>query len=115
MPKVRFGRVIHSLLAELASEVDLFPGLERVTMVRLDPYGRVLLMHSLFSVRVNVYSTQRRTFACLGKMPAEPPLPSGRYPCQGLSGTALCLRCATSQPHHLPLGDIPARLADKAM
>ena len=43
-------------------------GLERVTIVRLGPDGSVFLMHSLFFVRVNVYSTQRRLFACLGEL-----------------------------------------------
>ena len=32
---------------------------------------KVLLVHSLFSVQVNVYSTQRRLFAYLGEMPAK--------------------------------------------
>ena len=40
-------------------------------MVGLDRDGRVLLMHSLFSVRVNVYSIQLRLFACLVNLPAK--------------------------------------------
>ena len=68
MPEERLGRVINSFLVQLASGVDLVPSLERVTMVGLDPYERVLLLHSLFSVQVNVYSTQRRLFACLGEL-----------------------------------------------
>ena len=68
-PEVRSGRVIHSFLAKLASEVYLVPCLERVKMVRLNPDGRVLLMYSLFSVQVNVYSTQGRLFFCLGDLP----------------------------------------------
>ena len=63
--------MIHSFLAELASEVDLVPSLEQVTMVVIDPDGRVLLMHSLFSVQVNVYLNQRRLFVCLDELPAE--------------------------------------------
>ena len=70
-PEERLVWVIHSFLAQISSRVDLVPGLERVTMVGIDPGGRVLLMHSLFSVRVNVYSTQRRIFACLGELPVE--------------------------------------------
>ena len=70
-PEVRSGRVIHSFLEELASEVDLVPGLERVTMVGLDPDERVLLMHLIFSFRVSFYSTQRHIFACLVKIPAK--------------------------------------------
>ena len=107
--------MIHYFLAELASEVDLVPGLERVTIVGIDPDGRVLLMKSLISVRVNVYSTQRRLFACLGELPSEGPPPGGGYPCRGLRVTALRLRCASSQPRHLPWGDLPARLADEDM
>ena len=67
-PEERSGQVIQSFLAQLASGVDGFPGLERVTVVVLDPGGRVLLVHSLFYVRFNVYSTQRRLFACLGEL-----------------------------------------------
>ena len=47
------------------------PGLERVRLVRVDPDRRVHLMHLLFSVRVNVYSTQCFLFACLGELPAK--------------------------------------------
>ena len=54
-PEERLGRAIHSFLAQLASGVDLIPGLERATMVRIDPDRRVLLLHSLLSVQVNVY------------------------------------------------------------
>ena len=54
MPEERSVQVIHSFLAQLASGADLVPGLEQVTMVGLDPGGRVLLMHSLFSVWVNI-------------------------------------------------------------
>ena len=63
--------MIHSFLAQLESGVDLVLGLEQVTMVRLNPDGRVILMHSLLSIWVNVYSTQRRLFAYLGKLPSE--------------------------------------------
>ena len=49
------------------------PGLEKVTLVGVDENGRVHLMHSLFSVRVNVYSSEFRLFACVGELPAEAP------------------------------------------
>ena len=54
-PEVISFRVFHSFQAELASEVGLVPGLKRVAMVGLDLDGRVFLMHSLFSIQVNVY------------------------------------------------------------
>ena len=47
------------------------PGLEKVTVVGVDEDGRVHLMHSLFSVDVNIYSTECRLFACVGEMPAK--------------------------------------------
>ena len=40
-------------------------------MTELDLDGRVLLMQSILSVRFNVYLTQRRIFASMGKLPAE--------------------------------------------
>ena len=49
------------------------PGLEKVTLVGVDEDGRVHLMHSLFSVHIDVYSTECSLFACLGKFPAEGP------------------------------------------
>ena len=63
--------MIHSFLEELASGVGPVPGLERLMFVRLDPDGRVLLMHLFFYVRVNAFSTQQHIFACFGEMPAE--------------------------------------------
>ena len=47
------------------------PGLEKVTLVGVDEDGLVHLMHSLFSVCVNVYSTECHLFACIGELPAE--------------------------------------------
>ena len=44
------GQGIHSFLEQLVSRVEPVPGLERVTMVGVNPYGRVHLMHLLFSV-----------------------------------------------------------------
>ena len=67
------GQGIHSFLAQLASGVDPIPSLERVKLVGVYPDGMVLLMHLLFSVRVDIYSTSRRLFACLDELLAEPP------------------------------------------
>ena len=49
--------MVHSFLTKLVLEVDLVPGLERVTMVGLDPDRRLLLVHSLLSIYDNFYST----------------------------------------------------------
>ena len=54
MPEERSGRGLHSFLVHLALGEVLFTGLERVMFVRVDPDGRVHLMNSTFSVRVNV-------------------------------------------------------------
>ena len=59
--------------------MDLVPSPERVAVVRVDLDGRVNLMQSLFSLRVNIYSTQRRLFACLGELTAEDPPPPVVY------------------------------------
>ena len=56
-PEKRTGRVLHVFLLHLALGELPVPGLEKVTLVGVDEDGRVHLMHSLFSVRVNVYST----------------------------------------------------------
>ena len=65
------GWGLHSFLLHLALGELPVPGLERVTLVGVDKDGRVHIMHSLFSVRVNVYSTECQLFACLRKLPAE--------------------------------------------
>ena len=70
-PEERTGRGLHAFLPHLALGEVPVPGLERVTLVGIDEDRRVHLMHSLFSVRVNVYSTECRLFACLGELPAE--------------------------------------------
>ena len=57
-PEERSGQDLHSLLAHLAFGEVPFPGLEWVTLVGVYPEGRVHLMHSLFSVYINVYSTE---------------------------------------------------------
>ena len=65
------GRGLHTFLLLLALREVPVPGLEKVTLLGVDKDGRVHLMHSLFSVRVNVYSTECRLFACVGELPAE--------------------------------------------
>ena len=67
----RSGRGLHSFLLHLALGEVPVPGLEKVTLVAVDKDGRVHLMHSLFSVCVDVYSTECHLFACIGELPAE--------------------------------------------
>ena len=59
----RSGQGIHSFLVQLESGVDPVPGLDRVTVVGVDPDGRVHLMHSLFYVQVDLYLTLQCMFA----------------------------------------------------
>ena len=68
----RKGRVLHAFLSHRALGEVPVTGLEKVTLVGVDKDGRVHLMHSLFSVRVNVYSTECRLFACIGELPYPP-------------------------------------------
>ena len=70
-PEERTGQVLHVFLSHLVLGEVPVPGVEKVTLVGVDEDGRVHLMHSLFSVCVNVYSTECRLFACLGELPAE--------------------------------------------
>ena len=55
MAEKSLGWGIQYFLAQLASGVDLVPGLERVILVGVNPDGMVHLMHSLLSVRVDFY------------------------------------------------------------
>ena len=52
----RSGRGIHYFLAHLTLGFDPVLGLERVTLVGVDPYGMVHFMQLLFSVLVDIYS-----------------------------------------------------------
>ena len=70
-PEERTGRGLHAFLSLLALGEVPVPGLDKVTLVGVDKDGWVHLMHSLFSVRVNIYSTECRLFACVGGLPAE--------------------------------------------
>ena len=51
------GQWIHSFLAHLASGVDLIPSLEWVHLIGVNLDGMVHLLHSLFYIRVDLYST----------------------------------------------------------
>ena len=62
----RSGRGLHSFLLHLALGEVPVPGLEKVTLVAVDKDGRVHLMHSLFSVCVDIYSTECRLVDSLG-------------------------------------------------
>ena len=48
------GWGIHSFLAQIELGVELFPGLERVTLFGVNPDGMVYILHSLFSVRFDL-------------------------------------------------------------
>ena len=72
-------------------------------------------MHSLFSVRVNVYSTECCLFACLGKLPTE-----GLPPVMEILPDFFVARrsiCAVPRMDHTAhLSEIsPRNLADEAM
>ena len=54
----RTCRGLHAFLLHLVLGKVPVSGLERVTLVGIDEDGMVHLMHSLFSVRVNIYSTE---------------------------------------------------------
>ena len=53
-PEECTGRGLHAFLSYLALGEVPVPGLERVTLIGIDADGRVHLMQSLFSVRVDV-------------------------------------------------------------
>ena len=65
------GWGLNAFLSLLALGEVPVPGLDKVTLVGVDEDGRVHLMHSLFSLHVNVYSIECRLFACVGELPAE--------------------------------------------
>ena len=67
----RTGRGLHAFFSHLALREVTVTGLEKVNLIGVEEDGRMHLMHSLFSVRINVYSTECRIFACTGKLPAE--------------------------------------------
>ena len=85
------------LLLYLALGEVPVPSLECVTLVSVDKDGRLHLMHSLFCVRVEVYSTECRLFACLGELPAE-----GLPPIIEVSPDFFAARCSV---HAVPQSD----------
>ena len=114
-PEERTGGGLYAILLHLALGEVPVPGLVRVTLVGVDEDGRVHLMHLLFSVRINVYSTECHIFACLGELPSEG-LPQVTEILPGIfRGTALCLRHSAHGPHFPPGRDLPSPLADEAM
>ena len=64
-------RGINSFLEQVAPGVDRIHGLERVTLVGIEPDEMVHLFHSLFSVPFGLYSTIQRLFAFRGEFPDE--------------------------------------------
>ena len=56
-PEKRSGRGVHSSLTHPSSRVDLVPGFDRVVLLQVDSDGTVHVLHSLFSVPVDLYST----------------------------------------------------------
>ena len=82
-PEKRSGQVVHSFLAHLAhlaSGADPIPGFERVRLLQVDPDGLVHVLHSMFSVPVDLYSSARRLFAYWGELPLEGLPPVGEFP-----------------------------------
>ena len=67
----RSDRGIHSFLVQIASGLDLIPGLEEATLVRVDPAGMVYLLHSLLFVQVCLYLTSQSFFAYWGELPVK--------------------------------------------
>ena len=68
-------------------------------MVGVDLDGRLHIMHSLFSVWINLYSTQRRIFAWLDELPAK-----GLPPVVYIPDEAFAARpsvCAVSRVDHV--------------
>ena len=111
----RSGRGIHSFLAHLALGVDLITGLKGVNLVRFNPDGMVNLLHSLLSVRFDLYSASQRIFAYWGGSAFQGPPPGGGHYQRGLRGAALYLRRSTIGPNDAPGGNLPTGLADDAM
>ena len=71
MPEERRGRGLHASLSHIVLGEVPVPGLECVTLISVNKDGRVHLMQSLFSICVDVYSTEYFLFACLGELTAE--------------------------------------------
>ena len=107
----RSRRGLHSFLEHIELGVDPVPGMERIFLLGVDQYGTVYLLHSLFSVPVDLYSKTRRLFACQGDMPGETPPPSGGTSCRGLRGAPVRASYSLGRSHQSPGGSLPAQLA----
>ena len=86
----RSRRGLHSFLEHIELGVDPVPGMERIFLLGVDQYGTVYLLHSLFSVPVDLYSKTRRLFACQGDMPGETPPQWWNFLQKPLQCAALC-------------------------
>ena len=69
-PEESMDRGLDAFLSHLALGKALVSSLERITLIGVDADGREHLMHSLFFIRVDLYSTECRLFAYLGELPA---------------------------------------------
>ena len=79
-PEKRYGRGVHYFLANLASRVDPVPGFDRVGLLQVNPDGMVHILHSMFSVPVDLYPSARRLFAYWGELPLEGLPPVVEFP-----------------------------------
>ena len=59
----RTGQGLHSLLGHLASGIDPVPGFVGLTLLGIDWYRKVHLLHSLLSVLFGLYSMTWQIFA----------------------------------------------------
>ena len=52
--------------------MDLFTGLEKITLLGVDRDRMVHLLKFLLSIPVSLFLTIQRLFACMGELPTEP-------------------------------------------
>ena len=97
------GQGVHSFLSQLASAVYHIPVLERVIILGVDPDRMVHLLHSLLSVRVELYSTSRRIFACQSELLSKV-LPLVLYIPHEVFVTRLSVRVVLRVDHAMHLG-----------
>ena len=60
----RYGLGVQFFLPPLVSRVYPVPQFEWMVLLKVDPYRTVHILHSLFSVPVNLYSMAQHLFAC---------------------------------------------------
>ena len=90
---------MHSLLAHLASGVYPVPRFERVGILQVDPDRTVHILHSLFSIPFDLYSTGRRLFAFWGELPLEGLSPVVELPVYAFSARRSV--CAVPRAYHI--------------